>query len=257
MSLIQRIADRLIIQPTKHYIDAEHRTRVAVACDDNELEIWTQRIGDRDHPDVVVLKFIGAGGRAEYSGPHPVETWNVTAEVWCVNPPGYGGSTGTATIQSFPAMALAAFDALQVQFPDAPVLVVGNSIGTAPALYLATQRPIDAFFFRNPPPLRELIVGRYSWWNLGVGSRIVARCVPDQLDSVNSAKQANAPALFVTSLADTLVPVKYQNRIIDAYDGPKKIFPLHAANHDDPPDESEQDAYVEHLQWLKQQCLGQ
>ena len=256
MSLIQKAADKLFIQPTTGAIDTEHRIRKLISFDGEQLEAWTQKIGDKADPDLLVLKFIGAGGRAEKSGPHPIETWgDITAEVWAINPLGYGGSTGKASVQSFAAMAIAAHDAMVAEFPGKKMLVIGNSIGSAPALYLATHRPIDGLFTRNPPPIRELVIGRYSWWNFGIGSRIIASRFPEQLDSIDNASKTKTPALFVMSMADTLVPIKYQHMIIDNYAGPKKIFRSVNANHDDPPDESQLDEYLSHLHWLRDQCM--
>lgn len=256
MSFIQYLADKLFIQPTRHPVDAEHRTSKFVPLNGNQLQIWCQQFGEKQEPDVLVLKFIGAGGRAERSGPHPVETWEkINAQIWSVNPPGYGASSGIASVQNFPDMALAAYDAITKEHPGKKVLVVGNSIGSAPALYLATERPVDGLFLRNPPPIRPLVIGRYSWWNFGLGSRIIAKRFPEKLDSIVNAEKINAPALFVMSMKDTLVPVKYQQSIIDAFAGPKKTFQAIGANHDDPPDESQLDEYIEHLKWLEKQCM--
>jgi pimeloyl-ACP methyl ester carboxylesterase len=61
-------------------------------------------------------------------------------EVWGVNYPGFGGSTGPARLARIGPAALAAFDALKREARDRPVVVFGASMGTTAALHIAAHR---------------------------------------------------------------------------------------------------------------------
>jgi pimeloyl-ACP methyl ester carboxylesterase len=251
-TFLSRLADRLILRPSSHAIPVDGKSRHLVPFGEGELEIWTHRIGNEGADiDVFVLKFPGNAGRAERSTDAPACFWsNTCAEMWTVNPPGYGGSTGPASIQKIAAVAATAFDRLQQHARGRPVVVVGNSLGGVAALSLAATRNIDALVLRNPPPLRQLIVGRHGWWNLTLGARLIARQVPEELCSIRNAQLASASLVYVMSGKDHMVPVKYQQRIIDAYTGEKKLLILPNADHATPMIEDEVNAYRELLNWL-------
>ena len=95
-----------------------------------------------------------------------------------------------------------------------------------------------------------MIVGRHGWWNLTVGARLIARQVPEELCCTGNAQLASAPLVYAMSGKDRMVPIKYQQRIIDAYAGEKKLLILPNADHATPMIEDEVNAYRELLNWL-------
>ena len=95
--------------------------------------------------------------------------WNDRAvEIWGMNYPGFGGSAGPARLSKMGPSAVAAFDELERHAGDRPIVVYGASIGAAAALHVAASRPADiaGLILHNPPPLREMILRRFGWWNL-------------------------------------------------------------------------------------------
>jgi predicted alpha/beta hydrolase family esterase len=256
--IAQMIADRLIMKPSRHRLAALGKQRESVPFRKGELEAWTQRIGtiDSDEADVFVLKFHGTAGRAERATYHPMDYWtDLRAELWSVNPPGYGGSSGTATVRSLAESASAAYLELSRRADGRPIIVIGNSLGTVMALHLAANFPVAGLILRNPPPLRQLIVGRYGWWNLWLGAMIIAQKVPREICSVRNASQVNCPAVFVSSCMDQTVPATYQERIFRAYTGPYRLLRLENADHATPLTLNEQREYSRHLDWLRDEAL--
>lgn len=257
--MLSRLADKLILQPSNHSIEAPHKLRELVEFSGGHLEIWREtnqpllpiHAVDRIHPELFVLKFPGTGGRAERGTPHPAEVWDdLHAEVWTVNPPGYGGSSGPATIKSFPAMAEAAFEHVRRVADGRAVVVIGNSLGNLPALYVSATYQVDALLLRNPPPLHELIIGKHGWWNFGL-ARFIAQQVPAELCTIRNASETNSPALFVMSGKDRMVPPQFQQRVIDAHAGENRVFLLPDADHASPITEVEAPAYLGQLTWLR------
>ena len=200
--------------------------RKTIGVEGGELEIWTLRTRPHEEraPDFYILSFIGVGDRAEEWATVEVQTWReCSAEIWIVNYPGYGGSSGAAALKSIPPSALAAYDALEKRAAGRPIVVSGNSLGGAVALYVAASRPAAGAILRNPPPLRSLILGRYGWWNLWIGAGIVASQIPEALDSVANARRVHVPGLFLLSSDDDVVPPSYVQDVVQAYDGPRRV----------------------------------
>lgn len=255
--MIARLADKLVLKPTRHSIATDGKSRHEVRFANGHIEVWVEQFAGatavNGEPDLLVLKFSGTGGRAECATPHPAEVWNdLRAEVWAVNPPGYGGSSGFATLRSMPAAVQTVFNAARSAAGNRPLVVTGNSLGTIYALYAASLGPVDGLLLRNPPPLPELIRERYGWWNLGLASGMIARQVPAELCSLTSAATIAAPAAFVMSGRDRVVPTRFQQRVIDAYAGQKRVCLLRDADHADPVSREDEAPYLSLLEWLRE-----
>lgn len=244
--LLAQLADRLVLRASTDPIDPEDRQRVLIPFGSGHLEAWTNEVHQRpDSPKLLALKFPGTGGRAERAGPHPCELWpDFSSKIWTVNPAGYGGSDGQASLQTMARQCDAVFSFARAQLGDHRILLIGNSLGCLSALYLAARHDVAAVFIRNPPPLQQLIAGRlkYNWWNFGT-ARFVAAQVPSDLDAITNAALCHCPAFFLRSEKDTVVPKQFQRKIIDAYQGPKQEFIIPGAEHDDFVTEADFDSY--------------
>jgi pimeloyl-ACP methyl ester carboxylesterase len=231
-----RLSDRLILFPTTAKLDAGTAQRRIIPLDGGELEIWVAR-SDAPPADRFVLRFYGNADRADrwaaseaqgFAGQH--------VELWGVNYPGFGGSTGRATLPQVARAALAAFDVLQKEAAGKPVFVIGTSLGTTAALHVGAERPVAGLVLQNPPALPELIVGQHGWWNLWLLAAPVAWRIPAALDSVANARKIRSPAVFSLAENDEVVPPKYQNMVVDAYGGSKTVLVQAGAKHNTPMD---------------------
>jgi pimeloyl-ACP methyl ester carboxylesterase len=253
--MLSRLADRLILCPTCHPLDTDGKLRRVVEFADGTLELWNP--AGHEHPpgeaDLYILKFGGTGGRAERATPHPAEAWeDLRAEVWAVNPPGYGGSSGRATLRSLTAAAEAAYLEIRRRAAGRPLLVTGNSLGTMHALYVASRHRVSGLLLRNPPPLRQMIIRRYGWWNGYLPALLIAAQTPRELCNVTNAARCQAPAVFLSSRRDRVVPTQFQQLVIEAYAGEKQVLHLPTADHADPLSEEELPRYRELLHWLRE-----
>ncbi len=234
--------DRLILFPTREPISHIGAARVALPFRDGELEIWTARSRPRAVPgsraDVYVLRFYGNADRADPNvGEEITEHWRKRDTVlWGVNYPGYGGSSGDARLSAIGPAALAAYDAIRQEAgPDRPVLVFGTSLGTTAALCVAAQRPgLAGLILQNPPPLRQIILRGYGWWNLWLIAGPMAMHMPSAIDSVANARTARGKAVFLLAEDDEIVAPRYQRLVVAAYAGEKRVIPLPGAHHNDP-----------------------
>jgi pimeloyl-ACP methyl ester carboxylesterase len=203
------------------------------------LEVYVDRSPacGQGEPKAYVLEFCGNGYRAEnataYMAHHRWESFPV--EVWCLNYPGSGRSGGAAKMAAIPPAALAAFDALKQVAGERPIFVEANSLGSVPAIYVASQRPAAGVIVQNPPPLKELLLGRFGWWNLWLMATPVAMQVPDDMNLIAVAPHVppTMPTLFIQALGDSYVPPAYQNDVIDVYRGLKTILHVPGIGHND------------------------
>ncbi len=259
------LADHLILFPTTAPIDARGAVRKTIAFESGDLEIWTaqsQRTRQQGFADLFILRFYGNADRADRWVAAEAEMWNDRAvEIWGMNYPGFGGSTGPARLSEIGPAALAAFEELQhhaiskdvvesavlsgsslspalgtAHATTRPIVVFGTSIGATAALHVAASRPggIAGLILHNPPPLREMILRHFGWWNLWLLAGPVALQIPRDLDSVANARKSRAPVIFLLAEKDEMVAPRFQRLVVDAYAGEKHTIVLRGAYHNDP-----------------------
>ncbi len=248
------LPDRLVLFPSTNPINAGIAVRKTIPFQDGELEIWTARsvlAQQRGQPEIYVLRFYGNADRADRWPAAEAEMWNDRAvEVWGMNYPGFGRSTGPARLARLGPAALTAFDALQKTAGNRPIIVFGTSLGTTTALHIAAQRKIAGLVLQNPPPIRQIILRQFGWWNLWLFAGPMAQKIPRDLDSVANARSIRVPAIFLLAERDEVVAPKFQRLVVDAYAGEKRIIPLPGAGHNSPIDGAALANFHRDLDWL-------
>ena len=233
------LPDHLILFPTRAPIDAGSAARKTVPFENGELEVWTaksHRARQLGHADIFILRFYGNADRADRWAAAEADMWSDRAvEIWGMNYPGFGGSTGPARLSRIGPAAVAIFDELRHHAANRPIVPFGTSIGATAALHVAASRPagIAGLILQNPPPLREMILRRFGWWNLWLLAGPVALQIPKDLDSIANAKAIRVPAIFLLAEKDEIVPPRYHNLVVNAYAGEERMIPLHGAYHND------------------------
>jgi pimeloyl-ACP methyl ester carboxylesterase len=183
------------------------------------------------------LRFYGNADRADRWVAMETNMWNDRAvEIWGMNYPGFGGSTGPARLTRIGPAAVETFEALTREAHDAPIVVYGASIGATAALCVAASHPteIAGLILHNPPPLREVILRQFGWWNLWLLAGPIALQIPRDLDCIANARATRTPAIFLLAEKDEIVAPRFHRLVVDAYAGEKRIIELHGAHHNDP-----------------------
>ena len=257
------LPDHLILFPTRAPIDAGGSVRKKIPFENGELEIWTaqsRRGRQQGRADVFILRFYGNADRADRWPALEAEMWKDRAvEIWGMNYPGFGGSTGPARLARIGPAAVAAFDelrrhgannsavesavpsgptpssALGTAHATAPIVLFGTSIGATAALHVAVSRPteIAGLILQNPPPLREMILQQFGWWNLWLLAGPVALQIPRDLDSIANARASRAPAIFLLAERDEIVAPRFHRLVVQTYAGEKRVIELRGAHHND------------------------
>jgi pimeloyl-ACP methyl ester carboxylesterase len=236
--LFGHLPDHLILFPTRAPINAGGAIQKTIPFENGQLEVWTAQsrlAQSKGNADVYILRFYGNADRAERWPAAEAQMWTDRAvEIWGMNYPGFGGSAGPARLSRIGPAALATFDELKRHAADRPVIAFGASIGATAALHVAAQRPVAGLILHNPPPLREMILRQFGWWNLWLLAGPIALQIPRDLDSIENAKAIHAPAVFYLAEKDEVVASRYHRLVVDAYAGEKRVISLRGAYHNDP-----------------------
>jgi uncharacterized protein len=260
-----KLLDRLVFIPSRHPVDAEGRERRIVrlageSASTGECELWgwdrEADAGTAPDDGWAILKFPGAGGRAERASEFPAGLLpqGTVRGIWTVNPPGYGGSPGKPSLVDMPAVIRAVVSALEAWYPKARLFVTGNSLGCVWALHAARHPAVGGMLLRNPPPLKQMIAGRwrYNWWNLGL-ARWFAAAIPNELDAISNARQCRVPVLLIQSGNDRVVPLRWQELVAEALGGSAEKLVAPELGHEDPLPEH----FREELQMRVTRLFGQ
>jgi pimeloyl-ACP methyl ester carboxylesterase len=235
---LAHLPDHLILFPTRAPIDAGGAVRKTIPFQNGELELWTaisHRAQQNGRVDMYVLRFYGNADRAERWVAAEADEWNDRAvEIWGMNYPGFGGSTGPTRLSRIGPAALTAFDELQRHANGQPIVLYGASLGASTALHIAAHRPVAGLILHNPPPLRQMILRQFGWWNLWLLAGPIALQIPRDLDSVANAKAIHAPAIFLLAEKDEVVAPRFHRLVVEAYAGEKRVISLPGAYHNDP-----------------------
>jgi hypothetical protein len=142
---------------------------------------------------------------------------------------GYGGSQGKPGQAAFFADALAIYDAALRRPGIAPaeIVVMGRSLGSGVATYLASERPVRAAILITPFDSMVAVAQRhYPFFPI----RALLR---NPFPSEELARRAAAPALFLAGDRDDIIPASHAERLYAAWSGPKEMQILRGAGHND------------------------
>ena len=151
--------------------------------------------------------------------------------------PGYGARPGSPTQASLVRAAVDAVDAA----PAGPVLLVGESLGTAVAALAAAERRERVTGLLLVTPLASVAaVGRRHY------PVLPALLVRDRFESAPALERYGGPAFFLVAGRDEVVFADLGLSLHGAYPGPKRLFVQERATHNavryDPADPMWRDA---------------
>lgn len=235
-ALVYFAQDRLIFFPQP----IEERMLAAVrnaAPDAQELELKTED-GERLHgwyvpngapvSEAPVLMYFG--GNAEEVSHLALEASELRGiSLVLFNYRGYGRSTGRPGEKALFADALAIYDHV-ASLPNVDrkrIAVMGRSLGSGVATYLASQRPVAAVILVTPyDSMAAVARTHYPFLLVGLLLR-------HPFDSATRARTIDAPMLALIAGADTIIPPRHGQALARAWRGPATTLVLPGAGHND------------------------
>ena len=182
----------------------ESAPTLALATDAGSTLVSTREIkGDK-----ALLYFGGNAEDAssymrEFSASHPNHA------IYLMHYRGFGGSSGTPSEVGLFKDALALFDAAYAQHKE--VVVIGVSLGSGIAAYLARHRPVARLILATPyDSILNIGAGKFPW-------APVRWLLHDKYESWRYAPQISAPTLLIAAANDNLIPLKHTQALHGAF----------------------------------------
>jgi uncharacterized protein len=151
---------------------------------------------------------------------------------------GYGGSTGKPSEQGFYSDALVIADKLAEQHSE--ISVIGRSLGSAVATYLAANRPIHKLVLVTPFDSAKSVA--QSMWPLYPMTLLLK----EKYDSLARVDQISAQTLLIVAGKDEVIAMANSKRLADGFGARAGFHVITEADHNN------LSAYPEYHELLKQ-----
>ena len=179
----------------------------------NGLEVWranSRAIGycrQVHDPGNVWLMLHGNGGQAADRA-YALSCFSPDDSVFIVEYPGYGAREGQPSRASFDAAAREAYGLLRKNFPDTPVCVVGESIGSGPACMLGAE---------FPPPDKIALVVPFDRLTSVAGEHVpylpVSWLLEAKWDNIESLSSYGGPVEIFAAKEDKVIPIEHAKKL--------------------------------------------
>lgn len=140
---------------------------------------------------------------------------------------GYGGSTGRPSETGLLIDAKTAYDHLRsLGLPPDRIVIVGESLGTGPAVQLAARNPVGALILEAPySAALDIARAQYPWLPVGL-------LMLDQYRSRDHIAQVRAPILILHGEGDRAIPHSSGQYLFALANEPKSFLSLGPVGHD-------------------------
>jgi hypothetical protein len=138
---------------------------------------------------------------------------------------GYAGNPGSPSERDLYADALRAFDALASRHEW--VAVMGRSLGTGVATYVAAHRPVERLVLVTPyDSIENLAQAKYAWLPVGL-------LLQDKYESWRRAPELRMATLMLVAEQDRIVPRANTERLIASFRRSPSVVMIAGAGHND------------------------
>lgn len=210
----------LMYFPQATRLDAIH-TDFALRRDDATLRGWRLHPGKQD-----ALIYFGGNAEAIQGMRTRLSRWFPDRSIYLVAYRGYGASDGAPEESLLLADALALFDHASAQHPDGEVAVIGRSLGSGVASYVAAQRPVSRLVLVTPfDSLAAVAGGHYPWLP-------VDWLLRDRYDSDRHLAGYTRPVLVIRAGNDRVVPPARTDGLVAALPRTPEVIEVRDASHD-------------------------
>jgi pimeloyl-ACP methyl ester carboxylesterase len=173
----------------------------------------------------VVLYFHGNGQNiSRYASHAPLFTKN-NYEVWMIDYPGYGKSTGELTEQMLYDWAMIFYKLARAHFPKEKIILYGRSLGTGIASQLAAARDCKALILEAPyyslPKLAAAKVPVYP----------ANQMIKYKFPNYKYLPEVTAPVIIFHGTDDDLIPISQSKKLLPLLKKGDEFIPVEKAGH--------------------------
>jgi uncharacterized protein len=139
---------------------------------------------------------------------------------------GYGGSTGWPSEAALIRDATTVLHFVRAQYPSHSIVVWGYSLGSAIAVALAAEQPVERLILEAPfAQAADFVTSKWL--------QPLRALAPNQLRSDQRIAKVTAPVLILHGERDTIVPMACGRRLFALAPGPKRFVPFPKGAHGD------------------------
>jgi fermentation-respiration switch protein FrsA (DUF1100 family) len=140
---------------------------------------------------------------------------------------GYGGSDGSPSEDGLIADGRAAYDFARATYPDAKIVLWGESLGTGVAVAIATEKDVAAVILEAPfTSAADVAFSAYPFVP-------VSLLMKDQFRSADRIGKVTAPVLIMHGARDRIVPFRQGERLFALANEPKQFVRFADGGHED------------------------
>lgn len=173
------------------------------------------------------IVYFGGNGESVQNNRDDFLRWFPDHTVYLMAYRGYGASDGEPSEQALFADALAVFDQARTEHRRQSVSVIGRSLGSGVAAYVASKRPVDRLALITPfDSLADVGQSHYRWLP-------VRWLATDRYDSVANLAAYGGPVLVVRAGRDEVIPAVNTERLVASLRKPPRVIVLPRASHND------------------------
>jgi len=173
----------------------------------------------------VVVYFHGNGGSLRVRAGRLAALTSDGTGVVALSYRGFGGSTGTPTEAGLICDAEAVYEFATRRYPNHPVVLWGESLGTGVAVAVAAQHSVSGVILESPYTSIADIAAPIYWF---VPVRLLLK---DQFHSDERINRIKAPVLVMHGARDGTVPIELGEQLFGMIKGPKSFVRFPDGGH--------------------------
>jgi uncharacterized protein len=175
----------------------------------------------------VVLYFHGNKGNISRAARHAPDFTNTGYEVWMMDYPGFGKSTGTFNEQKLYDYALQLYKLARSRYRPSQIIIYGKSLGTGIAIQLASVRDCRRLILECPYYSMTSLVRHY------MPIYPVSSLLHYHFPSYEYLPAVTAPISIFHGTSDGLIPISNAERLKPLLKTGDEFIPIEGAGHND------------------------
>ena len=230
--LVYSIQSRLIFFPKRLSADA-HNLKQDSSIENIQIKInvsqylrgWLCKNSQNEKQNIIIY-FGGNGDEVSSFIPQAkqIKGWSVVL----INYAGYGDSDGSPSEKEFFNSALKIYDCIlsRKDVDKNNIVIMGRSIGTGVATFLANSRPSKGVILISPfESLSSVVKDNFGFLPVDI-------ILKNKFDSKIYAKNVKSPLLCICGLNDRTVRPKHSKSLIKYWGGRTEFIEFNGFNHD-------------------------
>ena len=202
-ALLYFFQQHFIYFPSNEIIDDSQQS-IKIISDNETLNIWLANPGNKD-----AVIYFGGNAQSAYHAIPEFEKIITDKTVYLVDYRGYGSSSGKPSEQALYNDALNIYDHIKNNHDN--ISVIGQSLGSGVAVYLATKREIKKLILSTPyDSLVEVAKHHYPFYPIGV-------LIKDKFDSISLVDSLTSRTLIIIAANDKIIPKQHSLKLIAAF----------------------------------------